>query len=54
MLNKTIKAVKAFQRDHGLYPSGTVNQALIDLMAETAKATPEPVLTVDPQTTPAP
>lgn len=45
MLNKTVKAVKAFQRDHGLYASGTVNQALIDLMAEAAKA---------PQDTPAP
>lgn len=45
MLNKTVKAVKAFQRDHGLYASGTVNQALIDLMAEAAKA---------PQATPAP
>jgi len=48
MLNKTVKAVKAFQRDHGLYASGTVNQALIDLMAEAASATPAPIATPAP------
>ena len=37
MLARTVKAVKAFQRDHKLYASGTVNQSLIDLMAKTVK-----------------
>ena len=41
MLQKTVNAVKAFQRDHSLYPSGTVDQKLVDLMAETAAAVPE-------------
>ena len=40
MLANTVKAVKAFQRDHGLYPSGSADQKLIDLMWETGR-TPE-------------
>ena len=34
MLDRTVKAVKAFQRSRGIYPTGTVNQKLIDMMAE--------------------
>ncbi len=41
MLKKTVNAVKKFQKDHGLYVSGAVDQALIDLMAEAA-ANPTP------------
>ena len=37
MLANTVKAVKAFQRDHGLYPSGSADQKLIDLMWETGR-----------------
>lgn len=50
MLGKTVKAVKAFQRDHGLKANGGVEQSLIDLLAETAKGQPE----TTPQFTPAP
>jgi len=52
MLKKTVNAVKAFQKDHGLYASGTVDQKLIDLIVETALGTPVPETT--PETTPAP
>ena len=56
MLARTVKAVKTFQRDNGLYPDGRVNQKLIDLMADTAlavkNATPAPE--VLPEATPAP
>ncbi|MBO7664033.1 MAG: peptidoglycan-binding protein [Clostridia bacterium] len=38
MLGDTVKAVKAFQRDHGLYPSGSADQKLIDLMWEEGRA----------------
>ena len=57
MLKKTVNAVKAFQKAQGLYPGGTVDQKLIDLMAEVAagthetnanKATPEPMATPAP------
>ena len=41
MLGKTVKAVKAFQKDHGLKANGGVTQELIDLLAETAKDSPE-------------
>ena len=51
-LNRTEAAVQNFQRDHGFYPSGTVNQQLVDAMAEAEKATPTPVQTPEP--TPAP
>ncbi len=36
MLGKTVKAVKAFQKDQGLRASGGVTQELIDLLAEKA------------------
>ena len=49
MLKKTVNAVKAFQKDHGLYASGTVDQKLIDLIVETALGG-----TQEPEPTPAP
>jgi len=45
MLNRTIAAVKAFQKDHGFSANGVVDQKLIDAMAEAEplpKATPTP------------
>ena len=56
MLQKTVNAVKAFQKDQGLYTGGEVDQKLIDLMAEAAAAkqnptsgqTPEPMATPEP------
>ena len=54
--NRTAQAVRDFQADHGFYQSGTVNQALIDAMAEAEKITPtpEPVPEAEPSVTPAP
>ena len=56
MLKKTVRAVKAFQTDQGLRPSGEVNQDLIDRMAEAAQNKPEstPKNPEAPETTPAP
>ena len=56
MLQKTVNAVKAFQKSQGLYAGGEVDQKLIDLMAEAAAAkdtassgqTPEPLATPAP------
>ena len=48
MKNQTVKAVKAFQKDHGFSANGNVTQQLIDAMAEAEKITPVP------QETPAP
>ena len=58
MLDKTVNAVKAFQKAQGLYPSGEVDQKLIDMMAEatagqititgTGNNTPEPMATPAP------
>ncbi|MBR3334262.1 MAG: peptidoglycan-binding protein [Clostridia bacterium] len=36
-LKKTLKAVKAFQQDHGLKANGGVTQEIVDKMAEAAK-----------------
>ena len=52
MLKKTVNAVKQFQKDHGLYASGTADQALIDLIAETALNPQTPAPAAEP--TPAP
>ena len=57
MLKKTSNAVKAFQKAQGLYPSGTVDQKLIDLMAEVAGGSAETNAgrnTPEPMATPAP
>ena len=58
MLGKTVKAVKAFQRDNGLRANGQVTQDLIDLMSETAQAQGNPPTTAEitpaPAETPAP
>ena len=37
MFKKTVKAIKAFQKDQGVYTSGEIDQKLIDLLAEAAK-----------------
>ena len=52
MLTKTVKAVKAFQTDHGLKANGGVTQDLIDLMAHEALKLNSPDTT--PEFTPAP
>ena len=56
MLQKTANAITAFQRDQKVYPSGNIDQNLIDLLAEAVKsrneATPEPTPEAVP--TPAP
>ena len=52
MLNRTVKALKAFQSDHKMYVSGTADQKVIDAIAEAAVATPVPE--AQPETTPAP
>ena len=60
MLQKTVNAVKAFQRDQKVYPSGEIDQKLVDLLAEAAKTGTEtaPDLTLEvvtvPEPTPAP
>ncbi|MBR0267291.1 MAG: peptidoglycan-binding protein [Clostridia bacterium] len=48
MLNRTVAAVKEFQKDHGYSQSGSVNQELIEAMAAAEKITPEPQLTPAP------
>lgn len=54
MLNRTVAAIKEFQKDHGYYQSGVVDQALIDILAEAEKITPEPEVIPDAEPTPAP
>ena len=54
MLKKTVKAVKAFQQDHGLRANGGVNQELMDLIAETARNAKNPQETPAPIAMPAP
>ena len=49
MLNRTVAAVQAFQKDHGYSQSGTVNQELINAMAAAEKITPEPQATPAPE-----
>ncbi len=51
MLGGTAKAVKAFQKDHGIYQSGRADQKVIDLLWELTAGTPEPPA---PEETPAP
>ena len=50
MLNKTVQAVKDFQKDHGYMQSGAADQRLIDALFEADKTIPEP----EPTPTPAP
>ena len=45
MLNRTIAALKAFQRDHGLSVSGTADQKVIDALYEAPTPTPRPTPT---------
>ena len=40
MLAKTVKAVKAFQKDHGMYANGGVTQEMIDRLVEAVKNPP--------------
>ena len=49
MKSRTIQAVKDFQKAHGIPQSGTVNQDLIDAMAEAERITPAPASTPAPQ-----
>ena len=56
MLTKTVKAVKAFQQDHGLRANGGVTQETIDAMAKAAKKKAKATKTPAPEAiaTPAP
>ncbi len=54
MLSRTVQAVKDFQKDHGFYQNGNVDQNLINAMAEAVKTTPEPELIPVAEPTPAP
>ena len=45
MLNRTVAALKQFQRDYGLYPSGTADQKVIDALYEAATPAPRPTPT---------
>jgi peptidoglycan hydrolase-like protein with peptidoglycan-binding domain len=49
MLDRTVQAVKEFQKDHGYMQSGSVDQRLIDALFEADKVTPAPVPTPAPQ-----
>ncbi len=49
MLKKTVKAVKAFQKDHGMNASGSVNQQMIESLVQAVHKAFEV-----PETTPAP
>ena len=43
LLQKTSKAIRAFQKDYGIYTSGTITQTLIDKLVEVSKnPTPAP------------
>ena len=46
MLNRTVAALKAFQKDHGMYADGIADQKVIDALCEaptpTARPTPTP------------
>ncbi|MDD6049771.1 MAG: peptidoglycan-binding protein [Clostridiales bacterium] len=59
-LDGTAKAVKAFQKDHGLSQTGTADEATLrriyeqELSTPTPAATPSPTLTLAPSTTPFP
>ena len=48
MLDRTVSALKAFQKDHGYMQSGVANQATIDALfeAEIPTPTPEPIPTL--------
>ena len=48
MLNRTVAAVKEFQKDHGYSQSGSVSQELINVMAAAEKITPVPQMTPAP------
>ncbi len=45
MLNRTVAALKAFQKDHALYQSGTADQKVIDALYEAPTPTPRPTPT---------
>ena len=54
MLSRTVQAVKDFQKDHGFYQNGYVDQNLINAMAAAEKITPEPEEIPAAEPTPAP
>ena len=45
MLNRTVAALKAFQRDYGLSPNGVADQKVIDALFEAPTPTPRPTPT---------
>ena len=51
MLDRTVSALKAFQKDHGYYASGEADQKTIDALfeAEVPTPTPKPVPTPGPE-----
>ena len=52
--NRTEQAVMDFQRDHGFWQNGIVDQNLINAMAEAEKITPTPEITPEPTPGPIP
>ena len=54
MLSRTVQAVKDFQKDHGFYQNGYVDQNLITAMAAAEIITPEPEEIPAAEPTPAP
>ncbi|MCR5296132.1 MAG: peptidoglycan-binding protein [Clostridiales bacterium] len=48
MLNRTIAALKEFQKDHGLSANGVADQKVIDALYEAATPTPRPAVTSEP------
>lgn len=53
-LDGTVKAVKAFQKDHGLSQTGTADEKTLRLIYREELATPTPAPTVTPSPTPSP
>ncbi len=53
-LDGTVKAVKAFQKDHGLSQNGTADEKTLRLIYQEELATPTPTPTATPSPTPTP
>jgi len=49
MLNRTVAALKQFQKDHGMYADGVADQKVIDALWEAATPVPRPTPTPQPQ-----
>ena len=57
MLGKTVKAVKAFQKDHGIYQNGIASQELVNMIGKAVmqkRAAAEQPVAAEASETPAP